>query len=141
MRKEAGFTLIELMVVIIILGILATIIVPKFLGREEEARRTTAVVQISNFKGALAMFKLDNGFFPTTEQGLEALVEKPTTEPVAKRWKDGGYLDKVPLDPWESPYIYISPGIHSKEYDIISFGKDGEEGGEGENADIQSWEL
>ncbi|MCD5390666.1 type II secretion system major pseudopilin GspG [candidate division NPL-UPA2 bacterium] len=141
MQREAGFTLIELMVVIIILGVLATIVVPRFLGREEEARRTAAVVQISNFKGALSMFKLDNGFFPTTEQGLEALVEMPTIEPIPKRWPEGGYLERIPLDPWGNPYIYISPGIHSAEYDIISFGRDGKEGGEGQNADIRSWEL
>ena len=141
MKGERGFTLIELMVVIIILGTLATIIVPRFLGREEEARRVAAVVQISSFKGALSMFRLDNGFFPTTGQSLEALVEKPTAEPRPGRWKEGGYLSRVPLDPWGNPYIYISPGIHSKEYDIISFGKDGLEGGEGDNADIRSWEL
>lgn len=139
MRKEGGFTLIELMVVIIILGVLATIIVPRFLGREEEARRIAATVQISSFKGALSMFKLDNGFFPTTEQGLEALVRKPTIEPIPKRWRR--YLDRIPLDPWGNPYVYISPGIHSPDFDIISFGKDGRKGGEGDNADINSWEL
>ena len=139
MRKEGGFTLIELMVVIIILGVLATIIVPRFLGREEEARRVAAVVQISSFKGALSMFRLDNGFFPTTAQGLEALVRMPTTEPLPKRWRR--YLDRVPLDPWGNPYIYVSPGIHSPGFDIISFGRDGRKGGEGDDADINSWEL
>jgi general secretion pathway protein G len=137
--QKAGFTLIELLVVIIILGVLATIIVPRFLDRGEEAKRVAATVQISSFKTALTMFRLDNGFFPTTEQGLEALVRKPTSEPLPRRWK--GYLARIPLDPWGNPYVYISPGIHSPGFDIISFGRDGREGGEGENADIRSWEL
>lgn len=139
MRGKGGFTLIELMVVIIILGTLATIIVPRFLGREEEARRVAAIVQISSFKGALSMFRLDNGFFPTTAQGLEALASKPTTEPLPPRWR--GYLDRVPLDPWGNPYVYVSPRIHSPGFDIISFGRDGRKGGEGDDADINSWEL
>ncbi len=134
-----GFTLIELMVVIVILGILATIVVPRFLGREEEARRTAATVQIKNFETALAMFKLDNGFYPTTEQGLQALVEKPVGGRVPAKWKQ--YLPKVPKDLWGSDYVYISPGMEGGDYDIISFGQDGEEGGEGNNADLKNWEL
>jgi len=140
-REKVGFTLIELMVVVAILGILALIVVPKFMGSQETAKRTAAVVQITNFKVALSMFKLDNGFFPTTGQGLEALVEKPGGGPELKSWKEGGYLERVPKDPWGNDYIYISPGIHSKDYDIISYGQDGEQGGEGANADIVSWDL
>ena len=134
---KKGFTLIELMIVVVILGILAAIIVPKFLGREEQARRVAAKVQIKNFEGALSMFKLDNGFYPTTEEGLQALVEKPVTGRVPGNWKQ--YLPKVPKDPWGNDYVYISPGMDGRDYDIISFGQDGEEGGEENNADIESW--
>ncbi len=142
-RKEAGFTLIELMIVIVILALLATIVTPRIMDRLEKAEKTTAIVQIKNFEGALKLFKLDNGFYPSTEQGLKALVEKPTTGKIPKNWKEGGYLEakKIPLDPWETPYIYISPGVHNKEYDIVSYGADGVEGGEGNDADIQSWAL
>lgn len=131
-----GFTLIELMVVIVILGILATIVVPRFMGREEQARRIAVKVQIKNFETALAMFKLDNGFYPDTEQGLQALVEKPAGGRVPGNWKQ--YLPKVPKDPWASDYVYICPGLDGRDYDIISFGQDGEEGGEENNADIHS---
>ena len=142
-RNERGFTLIELMIVIVILAILATIAVPKFMGREEQAKRTATIVQIKNFEAGLKLFKLDNGFYPSTEQGLKALVEKPTTGKIPKNWKEGGYLEakEIPLDFWETPYIYISPGVHNKEYDIVSYGADGVEGGEGNDADIQSWAL
>ncbi len=132
--SENSFTLIELMIVVVILGILAAIIVPKFLGREEQARRVATKVQIKNFESALAMFKLDNGFYPATEEGLQALVEKPVTGRVLGNWKQ--YLPKVPKDPWGNNYVYISPGMDGRDYDIISFGQDGEEGGEGNNADI-----
>lgn len=131
---KKGFTLIELMIVVVILGILAAIIVPKFLGREEQARRVAAKVQIKNFEGALSMFKLDNGFYPATEEGLQALVEKLVTGRVSGNWKQ--YLSKVPKDPWGNDYVYISPGMDGRDYDIISFGQDGEEGGEENNADI-----
>ena len=131
-----GFTLIELMIVIVILGILATIVVPRFMGREEQARRIAAKVQIKNFETALAMFKLDNGFYPDTEQGLQALVEKPAGGRVPGNWKQ--YLPKVPKDPWASDYVYICPGLDGRDYDIISFGQDGEEGGEENNADIKN---
>ncbi len=134
---KKGFTLIELMIVVVILGILAAIIVPKFLGREEQARRVAVKVQIKNFESALSMFKLDNGFYPTTEEGLQALVEKPVTGRVPGNWKQ--YLPKVPKDPWGNDYVYISPGMDGRDYDIISFGQDGEEGGEENNADIESW--
>jgi general secretion pathway protein G len=140
---EDGFTLIELMVVIVILGILAVVIAPRYMGRVEEAKRTKAIVQIEQFEAALKLFKLDNGFYPDTEQGLEALVVKPQSGRIPKKWREGGYLEKgrIPLDPWGNPYIYISPGIHNVEYDIESFGADGEDGGEGEDEDIESWRL
>ncbi len=134
-----GFTLIELMVVIVILGILATIIMPKFLDRPEQARRMKAKIEIRNFQSALAFFKTDTGKYPATSQGLEALVN----DPGIKGWKKGGYLEgnKVPLDPWGNPYIYISPGTHGNDYDIVSFGKDGANGGSDNDADIESWNL
>lgn len=141
MQRERGFTLIELMIVIIILGLLATIVVPRFMGEEEKARRTSAVVQIKNIEAALKLFKLDSGFYPSTEQGLEALVVKPTVGQIPRKWREGGYLEKgrVPMDPWENPYIYISPGVHLKEFDLESYGRDGEDGGEGPDADIENW--
>lgn len=134
-----GFTLIELLVVVAILGILVAIVVPRFLGREERARTVAAKVQIKNFETALAMFKLDNGFYPSTEQGLQALVEKPVGGRIPDKW--GQYLPKVPKDLWQNLYVYLCPGMGDRDYDIISFGADGEEGGEGNNADIKSWEL
>ncbi len=141
--RETGFTLIELLVVLVILSVLATIIGPKLFGRTEEARRTAAIAQIRNIESALALYERDNGTFPTTEQGLQALVEKPTTEPIPQNWHEGGYLEKgkVPPDPWGNPYIYLSPGIHNKEYDLESYGADREDGGEGKYADIESWNL
>jgi general secretion pathway protein G len=135
-----GFTLIEIMVVVVILGILAAIVVPRLLDRPEEARITKAKTDIKGIEQALGMFKLDNGFFPATEQGLAALVEIPTVGRIPTRYQDSGYLKKVPVDPWGNPYVYISPGIHDS-FDIISYGSDGEPGGEGNNADINSWEL
>ena len=137
-----GFTLIELMVVMVILGILASMIVPRIMDRPEEARRTKAAVDIQALEQALQMYKLDNGQYPTTEQGLQALVELPSTGRLAKRWRKGGYLDKgkVPKDPWGNDYVYISPGMHG-DFDIISYGADGEPGGEGPDADINNWEL
>ncbi|MGX9726602.1 MAG: type II secretion system major pseudopilin GspG [Candidatus Electronema sp. VV] len=137
-----GFTLIELMVVIVILGILAGMIVPRIMDRPEEARRTKAGVDVGAIGQALKLYKLDNGKYPTTEQGLTALVEPPAVGSLAKKWRDGGYLDKksVPKDPWDNDYVYISPGLHG-DFDLMSYGSDGEPGGEGENADINSWEL
>ena len=140
LRNERGFTLIEIMVVVVILGILAAVVVPRLLDRPEEARITKAKTDIKGIEQALGMFKLDNGYFPTTEQGLPALVEMPTVGRIPTRYQDGGYLKKVPVDPWGNPYVYISPGIHDS-FDIISYGSDGEPGGEGNNADINSWEL
>jgi general secretion pathway protein G len=138
-KKSRGFTLIELMVVIVILGILAGLVLPRFMGRTEEAKKTKARLQIENLEGALKLYKLDTGTYPTTEQGLEALVQKPSTGAVPKNWREGGYLEKmkVPEDPWGRPYVYMSPGIKNRDFDLKSLGADGEEGGEGENADIE----
>ena len=137
-----GFTLIELMVVIVILGILAGLIVPRIMGRPEEARRMKARVQLESIETALKLYKLDNGSYPTTEQGLQALVEAPGSGRLAKAWREGGYLEKgkVPLDPWDNEYVYLSPGIHG-DFDLMSYGFDGEPGGEGKDKDINSWET
>lgn len=138
--KDRGFTLIELLVVILILSLLVAIVAPRILGRTDEARRTSTEVQIKQLEGALNLFRLDNGFYPTTEQGLDALVTKPAISPVPKKWREGGYIPKVPLDPWGNPYVYLSPGTHG-DFDLISYGADGEPGGEGKDEDIQSWNL
>ena len=136
--SRSAFTLIELMVVIVILGILATLIAPKVLDRPEQARRMKAKVQIASLQSALALFKADTGRYPTTTEGLAALV----ADPGIRGWKQGGYLEggKVPIDPWGRPFIYICPGIHG-DYDLESYGKDGEDGGTGDAADIESWNL
>lgn len=137
--RPSGFTLIELMVVVVILGILATIIMPKILDRPEQARRMKAKVQIKNFQSALALLKTDTGSFPTTVEGLEALVG----DPGVRGWKRGGYIEggRVPLDPWGNPYIYICPGMQGGDYDLESYGKDGEDGGIEDGVDIESWNL
>ena len=138
-QGDKGFTLIEIMVVVIILGILAGLVLPRFMGRTEEARRTKARIQIENLESALKLYKLDNGAYPSTEQGLEALVQKPTIGFFPKNWREGGYLEKgkIPSDPWGRPYVYLSPGVKSKDFDLKSLGADGEEGGEGDNEDIE----
>jgi general secretion pathway protein G len=152
LRSERGFTFIEIMVVVAILAILAALVVPRIMGRTDDAKRTAAKVQIRNIEGALQLYKLDNGIYPTTEQGLKALVEKPSVGVVPKKWKLGGYIQKLPEDPWGNPYKYFSPsqtpiqnpGQTSSlrgEYDVISLGTDGETGGEGINADINNWNL
>ena len=140
--ENQGFTLIELMVVMVILGILAGLIVPRIMDRPEEARRTKAAVQIQSMEQALKLYRIDNGKYPTTEQGLRALIEQPTTGPPAKKWRTGGYLEKssLPKDPWDNDFVYICPGLHG-DYDLISYGADGQPGGEGNDADIKSWEL
>lgn len=135
--NKAGFTLIELMIVVVILGLLATIVMPRILDRPEQARRMKAKVDISNIKSTLALFKTDTGRFPTTSEGLEVLV----SDPGIKGYNSDCYLDKVPLDPWGNRYIYLSPGVHSKDYDLESYGKDGEDGGTDNDADIESWNL
>ena len=137
-----GFTLIELMVVIVILGILATFIVPNIMGTPDEARQQKAKVDISAVETALKMYKLHNSVYPSTEQGLQALVEPPTTGVVPKRYKEGGYLEKskLPKDPWGNDFVYLCPGVHG-EFDIVSYGADGVPEGEGANKDINNWEL
>ena len=141
--NESGFTLIELMVVILILGLLAGIVMPKLIGRTEEAKRTQAVVQMRNIESALQLYRLDNGSYPPTEQGLEALVKQPSVGQVSTHWREGGYLEKgkIPKDPWGNPYVYLSPGVHNPDYDLKSLGADGAEGGEGKDADIENWNL
>jgi len=138
---EAGFTLIEVIVVVLILGLLASIVVPRIVGRTDVAKRTAATVTIRQLENALKLYRADNGFYPTTDQGMEALVSAPTTSPLPLRYNSDGYLDKVPKDPWGNDYIYLSPGIHSRDYDIESYGADGEDGGEGAFADIESWNI
>jgi len=140
--NNRGFTLIELMVVIIILGILAMWVAPKIMSRPGEARQVKALLDIQNLETALKLYKLDNGIYPTTEQGLQALVEKPETGTIPKKWKAGGYLEKgkVPKDPWGNDFIYLSPGLKG-DLDIISYGIDGVPGGEEENKDINNWEI
>ncbi|WP_369793684.1 type II secretion system major pseudopilin GspG [Limnohabitans sp. Rim11] len=136
-RKQRGFTLIELMVVLAIIGILASLVVPNILGRADDARVTAAKTDVGNLMQALKLYKLDNQRFPTAEQGLQALVTKPSTEPVPTNWKN--YLDKLPADPWGRPYQYLNPGLKA-EVDVMSWGADGQTGGEGVNADIGSWQ-
>ena len=137
-----GFTLIEIMVVIVILSLLAILVGPKIIGRSDDARVADAKVQIRNLETALKLYKLDSGAFPSTEQGLAALVEKPTSGTVPRNYREGGYLEsrKVPKDPWGNDYVYLSPGEHG-DYDLSSLGADGVRGGEGKGADIVSWDL
>jgi len=137
-----GFTLIELLVVIVILGILVGIVGVRIMGEPEKAKRTKARVQIANMETALKLYKLDNDYYPTTEQGLQALVEPPSVGKLASAWREGGYLEKgrVPKDPWGYEYVYLCPGIHG-DLDLVSYGADGETGGEGKDMDINNWEL
>ena len=137
---QRGFTLIEIMVVVVIMGILAALVVPKLMGRTDDARITAAKQDIATLMQALKLYKLDNQRYPTTEQTLQSLVTKPTSGPAANGWKSGGYIDKLPKDPWGNEYHYLSPGVHG-EVDIFSYGADGQPGGAGVDADIGSWEL
>ena len=132
-----GFTLIELMVVLVIIGVLAALIVPNVLDRADDARVTAARTDVNNLMQALKLYRLDNQRYPTADQGLQALVTKPTTGPIPTNWKP--YLDKLPADPWQHPYQYANPGVHG-EIDVFSFGADGQPGGEGNDADIGSWQ-
>ncbi len=139
---QKGFTLIELMVVMVILATLAVFVIPKFMDEPKRAQRVKAQVTISRLETALKTYYLDNGLYPTTNQGLDALVMEPNTDPVPGKWRKGGYLEKgrVPSDPWGNDYIYLSPGLHA-DFDIIAYGQDRVEGGEEWDADVESWNL
>lgn len=143
MKNKKGFTLIEIMVVVIILGLLAGLVLPRIMGQEDQARIESAKVQIRSLEGALDAFKLDNGFYPATDQGLEALIKKPESGRIPGRWREGGYLKpaRIPKDPWGKDFVYLSPGNEGRDYDIISHGPDNEPGGEGKNTDIESWKM
>ncbi|MBI1922255.1 MAG: type II secretion system major pseudopilin GspG [Geobacter sp.] len=140
--NNKGFTLIEIMVVIVILTLLAVLVGPKIIGRSDDAKIADAKVQIRNLETALKLYKLDSGVFPSTEQGLPALVTKPASGIIPKNYREGGYLESksVPKDPWGNDFVYLSPGEHG-DYDLYSFGADGGRGGEGKSADIQSWDM
>jgi general secretion pathway protein G len=141
-RHDArGFTLLEILIVITILGILASLVAVKLMDRPGEARVLKAQMDIQTLETALKLYKLDNAFYPTTEQGLMALVESPTTGRIPTKWREGGYLEKgvLPKDPWGYDYLYLSPGVHNRDFDLWSYGADGEEGGEGEDADVGNW--
>ena len=140
LKFSCAFTLIEVMVVIVIIGVLAALIVPKVMGRPDEARITAARQDIASIMQALKLYRLDNMRYPTTEQGLQALVKQPTTPPLPQNWKGNGYLERMPNDPWGQPYQYLQPGLHG-EIDVLSLGADGAPGGEGSDADIGSWQL
>lgn len=141
-NSNRGFTLLEIMVVVFILSLLVAIVAPKIIGRTDDAKVTGAKIQIRNFETALKLFKMDNGFYPDTQQGLEALIEIPTVGRIPHNYRKQGYWEErqIPLDPWGNPYIYISPGLHG-DFDIISYGGDGRAGGEGNDADIKNWDL
>ncbi len=137
-RRTRGFTLIEIMVVVVIMGVLAALVVPRLMGRTDDARILAAKQDIATLMQALKLYRLDNQRYPTTEQGLQALVSRPTAAPVPQNWKTGGYLDRLNKDPWGNPYQYLAPGTRG-EIDIFSYGADGKPGGTGIDADIGSW--
>ena len=137
-RAQGGFTLIEIMVVVVILGILASVVVPRIMDNPDKARMVKAKNDVQAIKGALDLYKLDNFNYPSTDQGLQALVSKPSGSPEAKNWKQGGYLDALPKDPWGNDYQYLSPGVNA-EVDVFSYGADARPGGEGANGDIGNW--
>jgi general secretion pathway protein G len=141
-NRPWGFTLIEIMVVVTIIGILAALIAPRIIGRTDDAKVTAARQDIATLMSALKLYRLDNGRYPTNEQGLEALVERPSLDPQPNNWKPGGYLDSPTLhkDPWGNNYQYLNPGLHG-EVDVMSYGRDGQPGGDGPDADIGSWML
>ena len=139
-KKDAGFTLLEIMVVIAIMGILATLVIPKLMGRPDDARIVAAKHDVGTLVLSLKLYRLDVGQYPSSEQGLKALVERPSSGNAATNWKSGGYLDDIPNDPWGNPYQYVIPGIHG-EIDIFSYGADGKAGGEGNDADVGNWKV
>jgi len=138
--RPGGFTLIEILVVVVILSILAALIVPKIMDRPDQARVVAAKSDIRAIDAALKLYRLDNSVYPSTEQGLQALVTKPETGEIPPNWKASGYLDRLPKDPWGHPYQYLNPGLHG-EIDVFSYGRDGQPGGDGVDADIGSWNL
>jgi general secretion pathway protein G len=135
---QQGFTLIEIMVVVVILSILAAIVVPKIMDRPDQARQVKAQQDVRVIESSLKLYRLDNHFYPSTDQGLEALLTLPSGDPEPKNWKDGGYLDRIPEDPWGGEYLYLNPGVHGA-IDVFSLGADGQPGGEGINGDIGNW--
>ena len=137
---QQAFTLIEVMIVVVILGILAAVVIPRILDRPDQARQSAAKSDIAVIMQQLKLYRLDNTFYPSTDQGLQALTVKPTTNPIPMNWKQGGYLERLPNDPWGRPYLYLNPGVKG-EIDVMSYGADGQPGGEGNNADIGSWGL
>ena len=141
--RDHGFTLLEILIVITILGILASIVAVKIMDRPGEARAMKARLDIETLENALKLFKLDHAFYPSTDQGLRALIEKPSTGRIPRKWRDGGYLEKqaLPKDPWGYEYLYFSPGVKNRDFDLWSYGADGEEGGEGEDGDVTNWEI
>jgi general secretion pathway protein G len=139
MKRQSAFTLIEILVVVAILGILAAIVVPRIMDRPDEAKRVAAKADIAAIVQSLKLYRLDNGFYPTTDQGLVALVQKPASNPVPGNWKQGGYLERLPKDPWGGDYQYLYPGVKG-EIDVFSLGADRARGGEGSGADIGNWE-
>ncbi len=137
-HKQTGFTLLEILVVVVILGILASLVLPNFLGRTDQARTIAAKHDIQSLVGVLKLYKLDNGDYPTTSQGLQALVSKPDSDPRPRNWKQP-YIERLPKDPWDRPYQYLNPGVHGT-IDVFTMGADGQPGGDGNNSDIGNWE-